>query len=190
MLATKPFPPLRWDRAKIASLALLAISMLGCASMSEKECRHADWRERGVADGHQGARSDQIADHIQACAKAGIAPDESRWREGWSQGIARFCRPERAWQLGLDGSFYNGACAGQAQGDDFERNYLNGKRLHELSGRIDRVLVDQKRVARELADAKTDEDRKKLRRQLSELDNDLMRLRNQQRMWMLYTPVR
>ena len=55
----------------LATLVLLA----GCASMSEDQCRRADWLERGQRDGRNGENPYRIDDHRKACGKVGIVPD-------------------------------------------------------------------------------------------------------------------
>lgn len=166
--------------------ALLALS--GCASMSEGECQRADWYQKGVQDGRDGQARDRVEDHAKACAKVGVAPDESRWQAGWAEGLRRYCRPANGWQVGLKGDIYRGVCADQPEGDDFERHYEAGKRVYALGQQLDRNYREMQRLERELAAAKTDDERKRLRALLREMDIEQERLRHRQRMEMMAAP--
>lgn len=171
------------------AVAMLAMALLsGCASMSEKECLNVDWTDKGQRDGRSGALPDLVESHAKACAKVGVQPDVTAWQDGWSRGIRSYCRPQRGWQQGLRGEFYNGVCADQPDGDEFERSYEAAKRIHEIGQRIDRNYVEMQRLERALADAKTDEERKTLRALLRALDIEQFRLRSQQQTQMLMAP--
>ncbi|HZS67713.1 MAG TPA: DUF2799 domain-containing protein [Burkholderiales bacterium] len=65
-------------------LTLIALTA-GCASMSENQCRTANWREQGEADGliGQQARIDQYA---YQCRQFGVQPAEAEYLAGWSDG--------------------------------------------------------------------------------------------------------
>ena len=167
--------------------ALLAV-LGGCASMSESECQHADWYQKGVQDGREGQTRDRVEDHAKACSKVGIQPDEARWQAGWAEGLRRYCRPAQGWQLGLKGEYYRGVCADQPEGEDFERYYEAGKRVYDTGQRIDRNYREMQRLERDLAEAKTDEEHKRLRALLRELDFEQMRLRQRQQMDLLSGP--
>jgi len=168
--------------------AAMAVSLGGCASMSESECQRADWYQKGVQDGRDGQARDRVEDHAKACAKVGISPDETRWQAGWAEGLRRYCRPANGWQLGLKGEYYRGVCADQPEGEDFENNYQAGKRVYDIGQHLDRNYREMQRLERDLADAKTDEERKRLRSLLRELDIEQQRLRQRQRMEMLSAP--
>lgn len=168
--------------------AALLVGLGGCASMSESECQRADWYQKGLQDGRDGLARDRVEDHAQACAKVGISPDEARWQSGWAEGLRRYCRPANGWQLGLKGEYYRGVCVDQPEGAAFEDNYQAAKRIYELGQQIDRNYREMQRLERDLVEAKTDEERKRLRALLRELDIEQMRLRQRQRMEMLSAP--
>lgn len=178
-----------WSRAAATAAAIAAMAMLGgCASMSESECQRADWYQKGVQDGRDGQTRDRVEDHAQACGKVGVHPDEARWQSGWAEGVRRYCRPANGWQLGLKGEFYRGVCADQPDGAAFEDAYQSAKRIYDVGQQIDRNYRDMQRLERDLAEAKTDDERKRLRGLLRELDIEQQRLRQRQRMEMLSAP--
>ncbi len=170
------------------ALAAAVAVLCGCASMSESECQRADWYQKGVQDGRDGQTRERVEDHAQACGKVGIQPDEARWQSGWAEGVRRYCRPVNGWQLGLKGEFYRGVCADQPEGAAFEDYYQSAKRIYDVGQQIDRNYRDMQRLERDLAEAKTDEERKRLRGLLRELDIEQQRLRQRQRMEMLSAP--
>ncbi len=179
----------RASRAAALATAVAAMAILGgCASMSESECQRADWYRKGEQDGRDGQTRDRVEDHAQACGKVGIQPDEARWQAGWAEGVRRYCRPVNGWQLGLKGEFYRGVCADQPDGAAFEDYYQSAKRIYDVGQQIDRNYRDMQRLERDLAEAKTDEERKRLRSLLRELDIEQQRLRQRQRMEMLSAP--
>ena len=52
-------------------LALLLLA--SCATLSEEECRAADWYQIGVNDGAEGRATDYVESHRRACAGLGPA---------------------------------------------------------------------------------------------------------------------
>jgi len=170
-------------------LTLLGAALLtSCASMSEDECQRANWMDRGLQDGRNGASADLIDDHRKACEKVGVEPNAELWRKGWLTGLKSFCVPYRGWQLGMDGGYYSGVCADQPQGQDFERNYEIARRLREINQQIERNYREITRLDKALSEAKTDDERTKLRNQMRDLDAEQLRLRNQQQMQMMLAP--
>ncbi|MDH3265262.1 MAG: DUF2799 domain-containing protein, partial [Paracoccaceae bacterium] len=58
------------------ALAALSFSLLAaCASLTEEECRTADWVRIGVRDGAEGRGTDHVEAHRRACAGVGVSPD-------------------------------------------------------------------------------------------------------------------
>ena len=116
--------------------SVLAVLLSGCASLSEKECLTPDWGQYGWRDGKNGHPANRIRDHVKACAKVGVTPDEARWQQGWSEGIRQYCVPDHGWRLGLRGEYYSGACADVRDGELFERYYEVGKRIYDIKMRV------------------------------------------------------
>lgn len=156
-------------------LALL-LGLSGCESMSEDQCRKADWLERGRSDGREGESEARIEAHRKACAKAGIAPDERRWRQGWAEGVRSFCVPREAWRHGLAGRSYSGACR------DFDeavwmRWYRAGKDAHATRSERDAKKREIDKAEEQLKKAEKEDERKALREKIRQLDAEHLRLR-------------
>ena len=105
--------PLTSTQAHLLRLATLAASLVlsGCASMTEDQCRQAQWQDVGLQDGLGGERETKILEHRQACSKIGIFPDEQRWLTGRAQGLASYCTANGGWTAGLANRVYLGVCA-------------------------------------------------------------------------------
>ncbi len=124
-------------RQKLAlATTLLALGIMsGCATMSQDECRMADWYSVGFEDGVRGAGADMIGRHREACAEHGIAPDFERYQAGRDAGLVEFCQPSRAYRLGVAGGRYNGVCSSDLEGD-FQTAYRDGHHLYTLQRQI------------------------------------------------------
>lgn len=77
-----------------AGAFLVAASALaaGCMSMSEPECRGANWYEIGERDAlHYGQRP-QIDQWAYLCSKHGVQASEKDYMAGWTDGYREFIR--------------------------------------------------------------------------------------------------
>lgn len=166
----------RGPRVALCILASLAV-LSGCASMSESQCRQADWQARGLADGREGRSAQRIEDHVEACGKIGISPDSKAWTEGWERGIRSYCTASNGWREGMRNQIYWEGCRGQAGEDEFLRYYQIGQQLYGLQQQIIRNDAELQRLERLLRDSKNDEERARLREQMRRLDMDQLRLR-------------
>ena len=153
-----------------------AALVAGCASMSESECRRADWLGRGLADGRAGEPMSQLDDHAKACAKAGVVPDAQRWQQGWTAGVAEYCRPGSAWRAGAAGKTYQGVC--QAHDEySFRRFYEAGREVYRARMDMERIGRDVNRAEEDLRKAKTEEERRTLRERIQSMDRERARIR-------------
>lgn len=165
----------RHPMTRLTALVLLAL-LSGCASLSESECRVADWRRIGTDDGANGRPESRLAEHAEACAAIGIRPDSAQWRAGWDQGIWRYCTPQVGWEEGLAGRGYQGVCRGRHE-EAFLQAYRTGREIHRLQSRIESVHQELRRLDSQLAAAPNDEARRRLRERMRYLDHELMQLR-------------
>jgi len=155
------------------TLPLLALSaavvLAGCAAMSQEECRTADWGEQGMRDALDGYPRSRLADIREACAKAGVAPIESLYWNGWNAGITRFCTPENGERWGREGRGYHNSCPPQIEAGFLDR-YRAGRRVHDAEQVLEQLQREQDRVQWRL-NAERDEARRQwLRASLRDLD--------------------
>src|SRR6185436_5773233 len=72
----------RWiSRGWIAAALLLA----GCISMTEPDCRGADWYQLGWQDGLAGLRP-MIDVYAYQCRALKVEPSETTYMKGWNEG--------------------------------------------------------------------------------------------------------
>ncbi len=169
--------PLR-SGALAAWLSILVPFLLlgGCASMSEEQCRRADWAERGRQDGSRGEPEGRIEAHREACAKAGVAPDVARWRQGWLEGVRNYCTPRWAWQIGTEGRSYQGACRNFDEAV-FLRWYRAGQDVRKTRSEREERQREIEQAEKDLKKAQKDEERRALRARIRRLDEEQARLR-------------
>jgi len=123
-------------RCTITLAALGAVT--GCASMSQDECRMADWYSVGFEDGVRGHGADYIGQHREACAEHGIAPDFQAYQSGRTAGLTEFCQPANGFHIGAGGSKYTGVCPSELE-QDFLPAYQDGRHLHLLQSQVNAI---------------------------------------------------
>ncbi|MDR4126382.1 DUF2799 domain-containing protein [Yanghanlia caeni] len=155
------------------SVALLT----GCASMSEEECLTADWYERGVLDGRRGEPGNYVHEHHEACAKVGVTPDNEAWQRGRSVGIRYFCTPENGERVGLEGRAYRHTCPPELEAPFLQR-YRPAYRVYEAEQRVRNLSNDINNKERQLDREKDEDKRRRIRRELRDLDDRLRRARH------------
>jgi Protein of unknown function (DUF2799) len=157
------------------SLMISLASMLltaGCASMSETECNNADWYQQGMREALQGYPKSRLQDHREACAKAGIVPNDTQYMAGYDNGIRQFCTPENAVRWGRAGKSYQNSCPADMDAA-FRDRYQAAKAVYDAETRVNNLRNQQSDKQRKL-DQTTDENtRKQLRQDLESLDRQL-----------------
>ena len=88
-------------------LGLLSTGFLfaftSCATMSEDQCKTANWQEIGKNDGMRGLSSSLISDHSKACEKHGIKADPAAYKLGYESGVRSYCTAENGFEVGRSG---------------------------------------------------------------------------------------
>lgn len=110
--------------------ALGALTLAGCATLSEDECLIGDWRQIGFTDGASGKTADILRNHGKACARFGVGTDYELWRAGYEAGLDVYCTPENAFAEGARGASYDGVCGGD-RAFLFNEAYADGRLLHD-----------------------------------------------------------
>ncbi len=81
---------------RLALLGLAATLVAGCASMTEEQCRDANWLALGHADARNGEMPEFGSKRVRSCSEKGVAGNEGEWRRGWEQGRREVCTPGNA----------------------------------------------------------------------------------------------
>jgi Protein of unknown function (DUF2799) len=129
-------------------LIALPLVLLGCATLSEDQCRAGDWREIGFSDGTNGRTADYVAKHAKACADYGIDPDVTAWEAGRQKGLPLYCTPRRAYEEGSKGRELSPVCPAAVAGDLRDDNrrgliwHRIGQDIAEASREIDRINAE------------------------------------------------
>lgn len=120
-------------------LLLSVLLMSACATtrtLNVKDCTTADWQAVGYQDGIRGASSQVILRHTQTC-QGQATPNRQLWETGRQQGLAEYCTPANAYDLGRMGRTLTGVCEHNL--DELHRANMMGLQQYEMSERINRL---------------------------------------------------
>lgn len=164
-------------------LALGALTALAaCASLSEDQCLAGDWRGIGFADGAHGRAPEYVQRHQKACAKVGVAPDVQAWLSGRQAGLARYCTPAKAYDLGRSGRDIAPYCS-REQLLAMRPAHDRGRAYYEIGQDIDAERRDM-RALDDLMRALPDEagsERARIFFERSRIERRIVMLENRQR---------
>ncbi|MCX9155062.1 DUF2799 domain-containing protein [Niveibacterium sp. 24ML] len=164
-------------KSRWIALPLLLLTLGGCASLSEKECRDADWEQIGYRDGLAGAARTRASDHGEACGKIGIKVDRPLYFKGYDAGLLRYCTPENAIEVGLAGAAYYGTCPPDTDAL-FTDHYRVARAVYDQRQRVSSLDSQRRSLEYKLEKAESDDARRKLRAELSRLDYELRQERD------------
>jgi hypothetical protein len=160
-------------------LLLVLLALSGCASMSESECRVADWGRVGLSDGARGVLRGRLTAYVEDCGKIGVQPLQDAYQQGWDAGILHFCTPVNGWRAGLAGDQFSAqVCQGQPGYEGFARYLWAGLQVYETQSRMNRNDGELRRLQHALMEAKTDEERSRIRSYMVRIDADQFHLRS------------
>lgn len=165
-------------QTRVWMAAALCAALAGCETLSEDQCRKADWYRIGQTDGSEGRNDRWIDAHRRACSKANVMPDERVWLQGWAEGVRSFCTPRQAWRTGLADNTYSGACRDHNE-SLFLRYHDAGKAAYKTRKERESVARDIGKAEDELKKADKDDLRRALREKIRRLDDDYARLGRQ-----------
>ncbi len=95
--------------------------LFACASGDEALAEKGDWEGIGYADGVKG-RTQRSYSTLNELGSANMGAYE----QGYSKGVAEFCNPNFAYQMGLSGVYYEGVCEGTKDGQKFRMEWQRG----------------------------------------------------------------
>lgn len=162
----------------IVALYGLFFFLTGCESMSLSECRVADWGRVGFSDGSRGVAENRLAAYTEDCAKAGVQPNLAAYRQGWDAGIMQFCTAANGWREGLRGNSEKATvCQGQPGFSAFSRYLDAGLQVYRTNDLMRQNSDKSNRLQKRLDESKSDDEKRRLRGELREIDHDQNRLR-------------
>ena len=130
--------------------------LAACATLSEDQCRNADWEAIGREDGANGRTPDFIEKHAKACNQYGIAPVRAEWEKGRQAGLPLYCQPARAWEEGADGHRLSPVCPATGL-EELERANFRGLTYHRIGQDIDEAEREITRINAEIASLAPDD---------------------------------
>lgn len=165
---------------RIHRLASLFVPLLlgGCAGMSEDACHNAAWEEVGYRDGERGAAESRASSRAEACAAYGVKLDRDAYMAGYERGLARYCTPQNAVRVALDGGNYGGVCPPE-QHAVFARVFTAAQGVQVSRQRVAALEQQWRELEYRLDRTEGDEERRYLRSQLQQLDYAMRRERQQ-----------
>lgn len=124
-------------------LALAAPLLLAgsCATLNEDQCRAGDWGGIGYTDGANGHTTGRFGDHVKACEKYGIVPDQVAYLAGRTRGLPAYCNPGRGFTEGRLGRGYAGVCPVDLE-RGFQSGYADGRVVWDAQQRVSRAESD------------------------------------------------
>ena len=136
---------------RILAVAGLILTLAGCASLSEDDCKIGDWQGIGVVDGKAGYTSDKLNQHAKACSKYNVTPDVAAYMRGRTLGLQSYCTPSSGFEQGRKGRFYRGVCPVKIE-ERFKLGYALGREVYSAEGAADEARSDlrsiQKRISK------------------------------------------
>ena len=167
-------------RVFLSVVVALTALLSGCATMSADECKVANWSEVGLRDGVEGAALSRLDYRVKDCAEAKVAVDTPRYLRGREQGLLQFCHLENAAPLGLNGGSYNGVCPVGIDGE-FRRRFRLGRDVYDARQTVRNLEGNVNNAEDRLRAAPNDDERRRAREALRDLDFEIRRARDRQR---------
>lgn|GEM_PF-1296745 len=159
---------------RVIVVVALAVLLGACAAAEKRACESGDWEALGYQDGVAGLSFERIGRLVDRCEDYDITVDTAAWTRGHERGMARYCEPERGYDLGESGADYSGSCPTTLE-PRFLSSYVRGLgiRRDELNLDFDTLQRDLENLRRERRELDADEDPDDLDDRLGELEADL-----------------
>ncbi|GHB44796.1 hypothetical protein GCM10007094_37670 [Pseudovibrio japonicus] len=154
-------------------VAAVGLTLSGCASLSEDDCKTGDWQGIGVVDGRAGFTSDKLNEHTKACSKYGISPDVNAYMAGRTLGLQSYCTPISGFEQGREDKSYRGVCP-IASEEGFKVGYSLGNQIYVANEAADdaqdevrniQYRIDELEEEARGKNCKSSEDKKACRKQ-------------------------
>ena len=171
----------------------MALSLQGCATLSENECETADWWLIGQKDGSEGLPLAHLEEYRESCAEHGVAPDRDAYAKGRRSGLAVYCTRFTGYEVGRNDQPYHGICDGSLA-EAFESGLRRGRMVHtleteawdikqkreSLGNKIGRTEHERKTLQEKLAaDESIPQDRESMAEKIEELGRELEALKRE-----------
>ena len=131
--------PMVYRKATMVCSLLGLMALAGCgAAMSEKDCRAANWYNRGFDDALRGQPKSTLDGYTRACSEYNVSLDRNAWWLGHEWGLATYCSIRPGYDIGRYGADYQNTCADRPGEAAFLTGYIRGlvDRREKLDGEM------------------------------------------------------
>ncbi len=165
-------------------IAVLTLTLSGCASLTQDQCQSGNWSEIGQSDAVSGYPAQRFNDHIKACQRYSITPSMAEYEKGYKQGLLRYCTLSNGFSVGRNGYSYQGICP-IALEPTFTAGYRRGSNIHQIELSIASARRSYQDADNQMVKALSSKDKqlapdiRRLRREKSRLNEEIYRLQGQ-----------
>jgi len=100
---------------------IVAVALIGCATLNKNQCLQANWYELGWRDGSLGKPRSFFQEHADACVKHNVRAEKTEYFRGRDDSLKNFCTYDNGFSQGRYGKSYNYICP-----PDLEASFLAG----------------------------------------------------------------
>lgn len=101
----------------IGTVSVLA----ACAHTAEEYAQSGDWNAVGYSDGVRG-KTQRTPNDFKDYDNVNV----NDYAQGYLKGVAEYCNPDHAYQIGLSGNYYEGVCEGTEDAQKFRMEWQRG----------------------------------------------------------------
>ena len=160
---------------KNIGLAMIVLSLSGCAAMSIEQCKTANWVSIGEQDGSKGS-TPRLDRYYKACEKAQVIPNQKLYEKGYQQGLGYYCQPANIFYGALEGGGNYNICPIEKR-NALRPYYSAASNYYNAKAEYDRYEDKFKEYSGYAYNQKLKpEDRERYRKLLSELQIDRNRI--------------
>ncbi len=164
---------------KILFGTIAALTLSGCATLSQDECNTLDWFELGQQDGASGQSLTRANSHARACAKHGITIDLGQYRNGYDLGLPRFCTTDTGFEAGARGDNLPQQCAATASYREMRAAFAKGQMVMEKQKVLDQLTSEQNQIRTQISalsdQIRANEPDAEVNDTLAQIQNDLQK---------------
>ncbi|PWI35315.1 hypothetical protein DI392_03375 [Vibrio albus] len=106
---------------KLGAVLLAAIVLSGCSKGISDLAAENDWYGIGYQDGIKGSHARSYS-QLRELGQA----NHAEYDQGYMRGVAEYCDPDVAYQIGLSGQYYEGVCEGTEHAQKFRMEWQRG----------------------------------------------------------------